>query len=336
MTHATPALLLTLILTVAALAEGDKPLRKTTETGPVKAVIELTPEQPTIGDPVTLTLTVTADRDVELIMPQFGEALERFTILGFVPRSKVDSDGNNIAIQEYRLQSPMSGEHVIPPILVEFVDRRPNAKPAPDDMDAYELLTERIEFKVDSVLPNDADAELRPPLGQLEKLEPPAPPIWPYVIGGIFLIVLIAPFAWKRLQEHLRLARRRSAYDIAAVELYYLLRTSPPPDDELEAFYVKLSNIIRTYLENRFDLRSPELTTEEFFTLVKDSPDLTNDHKKLLHDFLRQADLVKFARFVPTKEQIEESINTAQRFLEDTREDAPLIDEPTQEVATNA
>ena len=55
---------------------------------------------------------------------------------------------------------------------------------------------------------------------------------------------------------------------------------------------MELSDVVRTYLENRFDMRAPELTTEEFLESVSDSPDLTRDHQTLLRQFLRQADLV--------------------------------------------
>ena len=77
---------------------------------------------------------------------------------------------------------------------------------------------------------------------------------------------------------------------------------------------------------HRFEMRAPELTTEEFLASVGKSPDLSQDHQMLLREFLRQADLVKFAGARPSDEDIEKSIGSAQRFLEETRENAPLID----------
>jgi hypothetical protein len=46
----------------------------------------------------------------------------------------------------------------------------------------------------------------------------------------------------------------------------------------------------------------------------------------LLREFLRQADLVKFAGVRPSAADIESSVLAAQRFLEETRENAPLIE----------
>ena len=83
--------------------------------------------------------------------------------------------------------------------------------------------------------------------------------------------------------------------------------------------FVDLSGIVRRYLEDRFELRSPELTTEEFLDVVRESPDLGREHQRLLGEFLERADLVKFAHFVPDAGQIEDSIAAARRFLDDTR-----------------
>ena len=61
-------------------------------------------------------------------------------------------------------------------------------------------------------------------------------------------------------------------------------------------------SIIRRYLEDRFELRAPELTTEEFLTVAGTPVLLSHEHQKLLRDFLRQADLVKFAGVQATKQ----------------------------------
>jgi hypothetical protein len=74
-------------------------------------------------------------------------------------------------------------------------------------------------------------------------------------------------------------------------------------------------------------LRAPELTTEEFLDSVQQAPVLSAAHQTLLRQFLRQADLVKFAGVKPMEEDIQSSIDAARRFLEETRENAPMIEE---------
>jgi hypothetical protein len=88
----------------------------------------------------------------------------------------------------------------------------------------------------------------------------------------------------------------------------------------MDGFYVKLSLIVRSYLEDRFALRSPELTTQEFLTEMGRSPDLARSHQKLLQKFLEQADLVKFAGHRPSADVVSESIAAAEQFLGETRD----------------
>ena len=78
--------------------------------------------------------------------------------------------------------------------------------------------------------------------------------------------------------------------------------------------------IVRRYLEDHLGLRSPELTTEEFLDELSRSPDLVRSHRQRLEGFLKIADLVKFAHMVPNAADVEDSIEAAQQFIEETRE----------------
>lgn len=295
-------------------------IERTSSRGPVEATVRLEPAAPVIGDPIHLEIEVLAADGVEVLMPEFGEALDRFLILDFAPSEDVAADGRSRFIQRYNLEPPRSGDHSVPPLLVEFVDRRAGSKPAPDGADAYEVLTERIDFNVQSVLPENAGNALRPLPGRLRDRGVAGVPYW--VIATVAVVALLAglPLAWRYWQAREVARRKRSAYEIARGELDELLQWERHPDrDQIEDFYVKLSGIVRRYLENRFDLRSPELTTEEFLVVASRSPDLTPEWRDRLGEFLKQADLVKFAGVVPGEGEIEESIEAARRFLEDTR-----------------
>ena len=90
-----------LILLAASLPWAETPpIEKTTEVGPVTAVVRIEPAEPLIGDPVYFTLEVTAQPGVELIMPDFGEDLQRFTIINFTPApERLDERGRTVATQ---------------------------------------------------------------------------------------------------------------------------------------------------------------------------------------------------------------------------------------------
>ena len=290
-----------------------------TERGPVSALVRLEPNSVRIGDPVTLTVEVTAESGVELLMPVFGSSLERFTILEFVPREAIDDTGRTVSTQHYRLQAPASGDHTIPAITIEFVDRRPGQRAAPADEDAYELLTERLAFTVESVVPTGAGNDLKPVLGRLEALDLERAPRWPWAAAVAFGIAGVLFLAVRRFSAH---ARRQSAYEIALTRLD-ALEARPRPDIEaMDAFFVELSDLVRRYLEDRFALHAPELTTEEFLDIAARSPDLTRHHRDVLKAFLVSADQVKFARFVPAAADVETALSAVRGFLQQTANDA--------------
>ncbi len=319
------------IIIFALTPANAESIRQEKTSAPVSIVLSLDPESPVIGDTLTLSIEVIAEPGVEVLMPDFGSALDRFSIVDFAPRQTVDDQGRTLATQTYRLDPPSSGRHVIPPILIEYVDRRAGSRPAPAGLDAYEVLTDRIPFQVASVLPEDATADLKPPLGKLDLIQAPTTSRWPWFVA-LGLVALVAlPFIARAIAAARRRRRRRSAYEVATSRLRKLLRAPRRSGQEIDRFYVGLSYIIRQYIEDRFEMRAPELTTEEFLSSIGQSPDFSAEHQGLLREFLKQADLVKFARAEPSSDETERAIEKAQQFLEETRENAPLVGADAEE-----
>jgi hypothetical protein len=106
-----------------------------------------------------------------------------------------------------------------------------------------------------------------------------------------------------------------SPYDVAMRALQRLREDQPP----VEQFYMRLSDIVRHYLEGRFSLRAPERTTEEFLYEVSQNGTLSTAHKELLGTFLQESDLVKFARHQPQPADQQRVFAAAERFVEETR-----------------
>ncbi len=106
----------------------------------------------------------------------------------------------------------------------------------------------------------------------------------------------------------------------------------PPPDaralkrltealqwiEQPERFCTTVSEILRTYLEERFGLRAPERTTEEFLFELQNSISLDLKHKQVLGDFLTRCDLVKFARAEPGRTELEDLHAAAVRLVEES------------------
>jgi hypothetical protein len=86
-------------------------------------------------------------------------------------------------------------------------------------------------------------------------------------------------------------------------------------------FCTVVADTTRIYLEERFSLRAPERTTEEFLVELRTSPHLTLDQKQSLGAFLESCDLVKFARFEPTETALRQLHDAALRLVDETQFD---------------
>lgn len=83
-------------------------------------------------------------------------------------------------------------------------------------------------------------------------------------------------------------------------------------------FCILVSDTIRFYLEERFNFRAPERTTEEFLYELQNTDLLLPDQKESLVEFLKRCDLVKFARYEPRETELRDLHDSALRLVEET------------------
>ncbi len=84
-------------------------------------------------------------------------------------------------------------------------------------------------------------------------------------------------------------------------------------------FVIAVSDTARWYLEERFNFRAPERTTEEFLHELQRTDRLTRDQKDSLGDFLQSCDLVKFAKYEPGERELRDLHGSAVRLVEETQ-----------------
>ena len=104
-------------------------------------------------------------------------------------------------------------------------------------------------------------------------------------------------------------------------------------------FCIAVSDALRVYLEERFDFRAPERTTEEFLLDLQQTTLLSPDQKESLAAFLQECDLVKFARLEPNEDELRRLHDAALRLVDETQYDRieTLIPESAKvTVANNA
>ena len=308
----------------APAAEGPpKPtpeaITKVSENGPVKATVKVWPPAPELGDPLYLELTIEAGPGVTVAAPFEDEGLGRFAALGWVHDTRRKDDGGTVEVQTYTLEPPGSGKHRIPPFRLLVTDARAAGSGSGSGATS-ELLTDEIPIAVAPVDPARAKEPLAPARG--------ARPVvvggltW-WMIAGLVAVALLAIGAavWGvRAYRHRAVVRQRvSAYEVAVRRLAALERGGAPDEVGLDDWFVELSAIVRHYLEDRFALRAPELTTEEFLQEARRAAGLSSAHREQLSAFLERCDRVKFAGYRPDADESLATLAAARAFVEDTR-----------------
>lgn len=106
-----------------------------------------------------------------------------------------------------------------------------------------------------------------------------------------------------------------------------------PERGEVDGFFVRLSDVVRTYLERRFGIAAPEQTTQEFLRAAGRHPELAGGHERTLAQFLRTADMVKFAAQRPAGTECGRALDAMRGFVRAT---APVEPEPGTASAADA
>ena len=109
-------------------------------------------------------------------------------------------------------------------------------------------------------------------------------------------------FLVRKMTEH-----RMSPIERAWVELDRLLSKGLPGRGRYKDFYVELTMVVRRYIQRKYGIKAPHMTTEEFLREAKPSDELRR--------FLESADMVKFAGVEATPEMADDATDSARAYL---------------------
>ncbi|MBL7068521.1 MAG: hypothetical protein ISS34_01510 [Candidatus Omnitrophica bacterium] len=144
------------------------------------------------------------------------------------------------------------------------------------------------------------------------------------ILSALFIFLTVFIYRKFKKREKKPLGIVKSAHETAYEALEALRAKDLLSSGKIKEYFFELSCIVRRYIEDRLSIRAPEMTTEEFFAVLRDSEILSGTHKNLLKEFLSLCDIVKFARYGPTKDEIEKSFNAAKVFVDETKESKEL------------
>ncbi len=280
------------------------------EKGPVAMIVQADRSEARIAEPIKVAVEVRSAKGVDIKFPKAEKQLGPFDIVKVNDAPDVPIDGGKARLwtRTYSLESLKSGKLKIPALTVDFTDNRNPEKPIHSQLTSKEL-----ELQIASVLEGQADpTKFRDIKGVVElPAEPSYKWVW-FPAAGLGVTGLVMAIAM--LLVHARRQRMLTADQWALGQLDRLASDGLVEAGQVEGFYIRLTNIIRAYIERRFAIHALTLTTREFLEEAHAHHKL-EEYRDELQANLQSADMVKFAKFRPGQDECQNAMETAKHFI---------------------
>jgi len=285
-----------------------------------------------IGEQFKLILEAQAPAGYKFSFPQIPDTITKLEI---TDRSKIDT----AVLQENKLFSYKqmftvtcfdSGYYPIPPFTFLYQQ--------PGDTSQHIIETEAMLMSVQGVAVDtsksirDIKLPLKVPFTFADAI--------PYIlvaIGAAIIVLLIIYFRKKlKKKEVVRkiFVPTRPAHEIAIEELEKLEAERLWQQGLMKQFHSRLTDIVRTYIEYRFQIIAMEMTSGEIMEALKRTS-VENDSFEKLFQILTLADMVKFAKVQPLPGENEMSMQQSYEFVRATKEVKKEIAKPDIEPVTS-
>lgn len=150
----------------------------------------------------------------------------------------------------------------------------------------------------------------------------PDPINWlPYIIAGILLLLVVSVLLFFFMKSKKTTAIPVVPAHITALSELELAREYLVNNQSL-IYAERISEILRQYIEQRFNIGSTRQTTSEFLDSIKEKANSIGSdllsHKDQLCKCMQQCDMAKFAHKTADKKSMEEMENGVKQFIDST------------------
>ncbi len=315
------ALLILVSFVYTLVASGDTVFAsetKDTNQASITATAQADKHEIVIGDKIHFRIQIKYTGDVTVQFPEIDQQIGVFTIktAGVVEEPKREKGGYVTVRRNYVLSSYEIGRQTIPSVKVKYTGKQGEG----------EVATDEITVDVKGVL---KEGEIS---GDIKDILPPVDVptsfrrLFLWVSAGLAALLVPGIIYWligKYKTGRKRQGRefvKRTPHEVAYELLERLLAEELITKGLIKEYYYRIADIVRHYIEDRFGLLAPERTTEEFFAEMTHTNKLDDDHKLLIREFLERCDMVKYAKYGPSKTEIQETYAAAKRLIDETRE----------------
>jgi hypothetical protein len=286
--------------------------------GEPRVTAKITPDSIAIGDRFNLDVTVTQDVMQVVQFPEFKDK-KLADIIEIVNESKVDTlkkEGRNITISKrYTLTTFEDGYFGIGRFPVLYVDKN-----IVDTLWSVDSLSLKVgTFQIDTLKQTIRDIK-KPMPAPLKVGE-----VSGYALIGLAVLLAIAALVWWIISRRRNLTilgkpKPVEPPHVAAIrELEALHNQKLWQNNKHKAYYTRLTDILREYLQGRYGIRAMEMTSEEIATAMQ-GIEIQEQRYADLREILRTADFVKFAKYAPDADSNETAYSKAYYFVEETKQ----------------
>ena len=176
-------------------------------------------------------------------------------------------------------------------------------------MEVKDVLADTTGFEV-----RDIKAQMRYPVTFAEVL--------PYALGGLLAAGIIALgiiliIRYRRRKAGL-LAPKDPPHIVALRELDRYRSDKYWAPDKQKAFYSGITDTLKAYIDARFGVDAPEMTTAELFAALAEIEEIDPELKADLQEMFERADFVKFAKYIAPDGDNAKVLPLSVRFVTDT------------------
>ncbi len=287
----------------------------------------------TIGDQFTLTLTLTKPLNENVLFPTLSDTIiKQIEIVNEKDIDTISKNENSISLtKKYTLTCFDSGLFVVPSF--QFIINNNDT----DSITTAPLILQVNTLQVDTVKKQIADIKkpIEAPITFMEFLNE----YYPYILGFVILAALIILWLWYRKKykktgtQQAKIEKPKEPAHVIAVRNLENLKTKKLwQNNRTKEYYIELSEILRIYLYNRFNINALEMTSDEIIFQINKLPEASTELKNKAKQFFILADFVKFAKANPLPNEHDTSMKTAFLFVEETKQTNTKTEEKNNSV----
>lgn len=282
-----------------------------------------------IGERIKLNFEVYTNKNFNVFFPEIKDSIGKLEIIS---KSEIDTLINKDTIflkQKFEITSFEEGSYSIPSFIFSYENKQDKILKT---ISSEPIFVSFITVEVDT---SQGIKDIKAPYEFPYTIEEFLPLILA-IISFIVLIYLIFFFIKKyknRPKKEILKYDITIPADIEALEALKLLENEKLWQKGFyKEYYIRLTDILRTYIHRRFSINSFEMTSLEILDSLKDK-DISKVAIEILEEIFKISDLAKFAKYQPIADENTKCMTLSIDLIEKTRDISQVISKNDNEAS---